>query len=438
MSPVEQRTPEKDSTTQGSTGSASERRASLERFRAVGQSFADGLAALRSHVTSNSMPLKSNVVGGQPPVERDASFVSPPRGGSPNQTQSVPPTPFDDAKQFRRLSALLEASETRAEVARHEAQRVRRENEELRLTADRSVRLLSSLRAEYDRLVEERNHKTSKEEEALADTARLRTELVEVERQLQQMSQRSILTDRTLAEKKQKSQALERVCIGLRRRVAVAENKAQDASRMQEAIVARDTAESRLAETRAEAERLRARCAAVDVLKERADAAERAERSLRDKLGALEKEVESREDLLRQGLLERRRLKEYISKYERRLEEKDLKMAKLRRTSKRSKQTGRAPSSIETDIQSLETDPGMLFGNNDDPIGALEAQNLEVSPSRFVLIESSGLRESMFGEISRANLVFDYLNRKLGTVKMQKTPLILSIPITSPTNMMRM
>lgn len=361
-----------------STGSSAERRASVERLRAVGQTFADGLAALRSHVTNKPMPSRAPESTQQPSVERDASFVSPPRDNSPNQTQTVTALPVEESQHIARLSTLLEAADARTEAAQHELKRLRRENETLRQTADRSARLLGALRAEYDILVEESQHKTSKEEQAIADAARLRAELVEVERQLQQVSQRATQTDRALAEEKQKSRALERVCMGLRRRVAVAEDKAQDATRLQEAIVARDTAESRLAEIRAEAERLRARCGATDVLRERAEAAERAERSLRDRLIALEKEVESREALLRQGLLERRRLKDYLTKCERQLEQKDYKIAKLRRSAKRFKNDDR-PLPLPDDETSIATDPPLSMDKLDTPTDEYGDHRLEVS-----------------------------------------------------------
>eukprot|EP00737_Agarophyton_chilense_P001456 gb/GEZJ01001635.1/.p2 GENE.gb/GEZJ01001635.1/~~gb/GEZJ01001635.1/.p2 ORF type:complete len:465 (-),score=91.60 gb/GEZJ01001635.1/:433-1827(-) len=344
-----------------SSNSPSDRRASIERFRAVKQTLADGLASIRSHVTSSSMPSKIPDITEHPSVERDSSFVSPPRENSPNATQVNSTIQLDERQHISRLSTLLEASEARVEAAQHEAKRLRRDNDALRQSVDRSARLLEGMRADYDRVIDERNKKTSKEEEALADAVRLRSELVELERQMQQLSQRATRTEKALAEEKQKSHALERVCMGLRRRVAIAEEKAQDATRLQEAFLARDTAESRLAETRAEAERLRAKCGATDVLRERADAAERSERSLRDRLLALEKEVESREALLRQGLLERRRLKEYITGYERQLEEKDLKIARLRRTAKRSRHVERMPmsddnTSLQTNTNSISVD----------------------------------------------------------------------------------
>eukprot|EP00178_Gracilaria_changii_P018884 TRINITY_DN545_c0_g1_i2.p1 TRINITY_DN545_c0_g1~~TRINITY_DN545_c0_g1_i2.p1 ORF type:complete len:494 (-),score=73.98 TRINITY_DN545_c0_g1_i2:441-1922(-) len=372
-----------ESTERENSSSPSDRRASIERFLAVKQTLVEGLASIRSHVTSTPMPSKTSHIVEQPSVERDTSFVSPPRENSPSATQAVSSVHPDGGYHITRLSTLLEASEARAEAAQHEAERLRKENDALRQSADRAARLLEGVRADYDRVIEERNKKTSKEEEALADAARLRSELVEMERQLQQVSQRAAQAEQALAEKKQKSQALERVCMGLRRRVAVSEEKALDATRLQEALLARDTAESRLAETRAEAERLRAKCGATDVLRERADAAERSERSLRDRLIALEKEVESREALLRQGLLEKRRLKEYIARYERQLEEKDLKIARLRRVSKRSRHAIRTP--ISDDEISLQTN-SISLDKGDTPLDELDDRQLEVRSSRCMFI----------------------------------------------------
>lgn len=233
-------------------------------------------------------------------------------------------------KDVERLSSLLTASDVRGFAAHDEALRLRTENRSLSEAVERSTRLLNSLRTEYDRLRAETAEKVGEGSSALSERVRLRSHLVEIERELERVNSRAEDAARSYVTEKKKTEALERVCMGLRRRVAIAEEKAQDEKKLQEALMAREAAESQLIESKVEAERWRARSSAADISRERAETAERLEREQRDKVAALGREVTSRESLLRQGLQERHKLKKYMANYEKELEEKEMTIVKLR------------------------------------------------------------------------------------------------------------
>lgn len=308
-----------------------ERRASIERLRAVGQTFADGIAAFRERVTTRPR-------SEQEPQEKEAANVEVPIdpalrtavGSDDMFPSAVTSRDGSQRKELDRLNSLLEASEARGDAIQEEAERLREENASLSSALDRSARLLNNLRSEYDRLRAETTERAGKGSAVVAETARLRSQAVDIERELQRMTSRADEADKRFVEERKKSAALERVCLGLRRRVAVAEDKAQDSRKMHDAILARELAEAQLAETKVDAERWRARSSAADVARERAEAAERSERIQREKIATLERELESREGLLRQGMHEKKKLQEYMSNYEKELERKEMKLARLR------------------------------------------------------------------------------------------------------------
>lgn len=229
-----------------------------------------------------------------------------------------------------RVSALLEASEARGDAAQEEAERLRKENTSLNSAVERSARLLTVLRTDYDRLKQESLKNTSENSVAVAETVRLRSQIAELEREVERLNERADDSDSKFVAEKKKSAALERVCMDLRRKVALAEEKAENGKRVREANLARELAEAQLAEIKVEAERWRAKSSVAEVARERAEASERTERVQREKVAALERELESRETLLRQVALERKKLQAYMSKYERELEDKEAKLAKLR------------------------------------------------------------------------------------------------------------
>lgn len=277
-----------------------DRRASLERIRAVGQTFAEGIAAIRERVS-------------KPSPERDNGEIA---------------SPVSDEHEHRQ--AALEAAETRADYAETEVIRLRAENDVLRAASDKSARLLEDLRQELARL--------RRDVAPAADAVRLRVRLAEREKELSEVSDRTRAAEREAAEEGRRRSALERVCIGLRSKAALAEERLKDVGKLQNAELAREEAETRLAELRAEVERLRVKVGAVEVFKERAEASEKCEHGLRDKITAMDRELEQREALVQQGLVERRRLKEFLTRYEREVGEKDRKIMKLRRALRRREQ----------------------------------------------------------------------------------------------------
>ncbi|CDF34997.1 unnamed protein product [Chondrus crispus] len=308
-----------------------ERRASLERLRAVGQTFADGIAA----AFREKRPSK-------PSVDEEAE-LRPQRNADAIRVAVSNPVPSDEIfasavtsregsqrKEMDRLQSMLEASEARGDALQEETERLRSENSSLSATVDRSARLLDNMRLDYDRLRAESLEQAGKGSMTVAEAARLRSQVVDTERALRRMTARADDADKRFVEERKKATALERVCLGLRRRVAIAEEKAQDSKRVQDAILARELAEAQLAETKVEAERWRARSSAADVARERAEAAERSERVQRDKISSLERELESREALLKQSMHEKKRLLQNMGIYEKELEKKEMRLARLR------------------------------------------------------------------------------------------------------------
>lgn len=252
------------------------------------------------------------------------------KGSNDMYASAVTSRDISQRPDIDRLSALLEASEARGDAAQEAAERLRRENASLNSAVERSARLLTTLRTDYDRLKQESLNDADEDSVAVAETARLRSQVAELERELKRLNERADDSGSKFVTEKKKSAALERVCMDLRRRVALAEEKAENGKRVGEANLARELAEAQLAEIKVEAERWRAKSSAAEVARERAEASERTERVQREKIAALERELGSREALLRQVTLERRKLQAYMSKYERELEEKEAKLAKLR------------------------------------------------------------------------------------------------------------
>lgn len=289
--------------------SSPDRRASLDRIRAVGQTFAEGIAAIRQRV---SKPSDVNIDHITP--EHTANNLS----DSLQSAVTSPPDPEESNIHSLRV-----------------------QNERLRQAANRFEPQYQSLKADYDRLKEAFDQK---ERFASNELTRVKVTQLESEKRLQEAHTQLEQVERDRARQSKRASALERVCIGLRSKLAIAEQRARDGDRLQEAVLARETAEIQLAELRAESEQLRVRCSASDVFKERADAAESSERALRDKVGAMARELQSREALLKQSLIEKKKLREYMARYERQLREKELKLGRMRRSSKRSH--GRDASSV--------------------------------------------------------------------------------------------
>lgn len=247
-------------------------------------------------------------------------------------TMLPPPANATPPSNIERLSALLEAAEARADVANAETENLRRENASLTSAIETSSRLLDNLRNDYDKLKtqNEIQQQPSRDCVSLAETARLRGQVGQLEREVVRLNQRADDSDKQYVGERRKCVALERVCMDLRRRVALAEEKAVDGKRVEEAVLGREVAEAELAEVKVEIEKWRAKSCAMEVMRERAEGAERAERVQRERVEALEREVESRERLLREAVVERNRLRGYLGKYERELEEKERRLGKLK------------------------------------------------------------------------------------------------------------
>lgn len=358
-------------------------RDSIEQLRAVGQTFVDGLSALRDRVSATTVTDSSSESGAQkdsgnsmsgnsdavPPMgaetipqesgdahekdqERMASSreLSAPSPGTARSSSSFC-SPEELQREVDRLQNMLFATERKLEARSAECTDLKATAGRLGSRHERDMRQLETLRSEVRTARETGDIERERAERAVAEAARLRTELVDVERELARQTAECDELRRVSLGQKQKIAGLERVMMGLRRRVAMADGQVEAAKRAESAVAARHAAESALVEARSQLERFRARAVAVDSLRERAAAAERSEHELRDKVALLEREIESKDAVVRQDLAERRKLNEFMIRYEKQLEEKEATISSLRRQLRQL----RVP---ETDLLETRLDDG--------------------------------------------------------------------------------
>lgn len=312
-----------------------ERRASIERFRAVGQTFADGIASFRDRMTTTTRAEHANT----PLSPGEGEAISPAPGAAQSacehgdeDTHGMNESPPPLKKDMERLQNILFATERRVEMANNEVESVRAQHRALASSHERATKALDTLRAEHDGAVSRMRDACERGERATGEMARLRGEVLELERALHSRDDKLHQAERRATTDRNRAAALETVSMSLRRRVAISEEKMVDARTVHDAAVAREHAESELVAAKGETERWRARASATDTVRDRAGRAELAEHDLRKRVSLLEREISSRDVLLKQGLGERKKLKEFMSKYERELDEKDATIAKLRAT----------------------------------------------------------------------------------------------------------
>lgn len=360
--------------------SAEPRRPSLERLRSVGQSFANNFVALGERVSSISARAANPLFDPDKSPPPDSIFASSfqsttdqakpqpqPELQRPPQTQrqlqlelqqqqaqtppqqpafgaTAPPlletgvldldsnpSAVELEREVERLRNILFATERRLEALQNEASTLRATNRSLATSNERTNRSLEALRREFDANRNALDDNQRRVHAADAEVARLRADGIELDRETKRARESADEAARNAAEERARAAALERVMMGLRRRVAVAEERGVSADRLHDAVVAREKSEAALVDARAEAERQRARAVGIDVVKERALVAERAERSLREKVVVLRRDVDSRDELLKQAAAERAKFREFMATYEKTIIEKDAKLSKLRR-----------------------------------------------------------------------------------------------------------
>lgn len=372
-------------------GDRDDHRDSIEQLRAVGQTFVDGLSALRDRVSATPVTdatSESGVHGGpssnanaadtfntpphavadlvprgpdrsqqkhgqtsnskEVPVQESLrASVPPPRSLSgqvatpeASMSSSPPRSPRELQRDVDRLQNILFATERKLEARIEECADLRATTARLASRHEREQRQLETLRGEIKSVGDAADVERGRAERAVAEAARLRTELVDVERELGRQTSETDELRRTLLAQKQKNAALERVVIGLRRRVAMADAHVEAAKRVESAVAAQHAAESALVEARTQLERFRARAAAVDSLRDRTAAVERNGHELRDKIASLEREIESKDAVVRQGMAERRKLNEFMGRYEKQLEEKEAQINGLRQQLRQAQASG--------------------------------------------------------------------------------------------------
>lgn len=360
----------------GRAGSPEERRASLERLRSVGRSVTESISAFRERMTAS---FGDGVASGD-------------RNGDGDDSGPVAAVGARD--EAARLATLVAAGGARERELRAALETARAETAAAVRGAERSGRQLAVVRAECDRLAREAEERRAREAGTMSELVRLRGEVCELENELKGLRQAVTAAEGGAREEKRLRGALERVCMGLRRRVAVAEEEAKKGADVDAAVCAKEAAEATLAAAKADVEDMRVRAAAASALKERADAAERAERSLRERVSALEREVDAREVLVRQGAAERNKLKAFMTKYELELDDKEKKLARLRQWVRRRRAEEAPTATISRASAQLSPDAGFddsLFGDhhNDRETRDLADDTLQLTQD----IEQSGRGE---------------------------------------------
>lgn len=243
-------------------------------------------------------------------------------------------------RDVERLQSLLFTTERKLDASRQEVDALRATADSSSLRFDNQTRIIESLRREIDNAASRAADADTRIAQLEAELVRLRADSAEWEREAVRRGDEADQAQQKMAEETVRRTTLERVVMGLRRRVALAEEAASKSQSLKDAVAARRAAESALVDARTEAERMRARLASVDALRERAETAERAERSLRQRFTALEREIEGREGVIRQTRAERQKLTQMMTLYERELAQKEASIAALRRSAPR----GRRPA----------------------------------------------------------------------------------------------
>lgn len=199
--------------------------------------------------------------------------------------------------EMRGLEARLAAADLRERHLRGQLQ-------ELRVERDLQTRAAARAHAEVARL----------RGGGGADVARLRSEGVRYQREAEEMLQGRLKAEREASEQRRAVRALERVCMGLRERVARAEVKAQRGAALEAANMGRDAARAALGEVKAACEELRGRAAVAEAARDAARDEVKRERARRDVVEERARAVEAELAGLRATVVgveeDRRKLKE--------------------------------------------------------------------------------------------------------------------------------
>lgn len=219
-----------------------------------------------------------------------------------------------------------------------EIRRLRAEAAEHARAATSATRLLDALRAEHDRMLRDTTGP-----KALAD-ARQISELVVQREQLRadlEASRATLCETEKRAESRDAAHvALERVCIDLRRRLAVAHEHKKMAYQCENAVIAREVAEAALADVKAEIEEMRLELVAAQAREADVDLICAERDGLKTRVKTLERELKARDKLIREADVERSRVSRYLLRYENELHAKELKIHNLSRlvhTSRKAK-----------------------------------------------------------------------------------------------------
>lgn len=227
------------------------RRSSVDRIRDVGKTVADSFATLRQQ-------LATGFTLDQESVERAASMSA-----VTEEQENVDPSPIRD------LRARLVSSEERERTLRGTIRALRAERDAQTRAAARANAKLQSLKSEVPDIGE--NERMKIEIERLrGDVARLRSDGISLQRALERSRSKCTDSLREIADLTKAKSAIERVCMKLRSRVAIAEKEARRASQIDDAIAARDRARAELVVVKAECDEQTARAEDAELKRDEA------------------------------------------------------------------------------------------------------------------------------------------------------------------------
>lgn len=245
---------------------------------------------------------------------------------------SSPPQEPDAGVDLANRGSHVETSDntsSREDALAHEIDRLRAEAAEHARVAASASRLLENLRSEHDRFVRDATGSKAK-----ADAKQI-SELVIQREQLRaelETSQNALLeAEKRLDARNTAHDALERVCMDLRRRLAVAHEHKQKAADHEKAVLAQETAEARLADAKAENDELRVKLAAAKSSTANFDKVCAERSSLKTRVKALERELKARDKFLTNMDAEQARLTRHLSRLESQLHNKEITVQKLLR-----------------------------------------------------------------------------------------------------------
>lgn len=286
------------------------RRTSLDHlYSVVGETVASGLASLSTRLV--------------PPAQADAKSDAPAPGPAPSRSEA--PGGADGAP--------LRGHETLREAAlAEEGARLRDEIEQLRAEVQTHARAAARAAKVVDALRVARDGGQGQSNVHVRDAGDVdRIEKEAVAAAVEKERKRARAANEAAKASRRQCAALERVCVGLRSRLAVAEERATRGLLLDQETRGKKMVEAELERVKAERERCEARAIAAEAAADDTEDQNRAQREAEARAAILEEELRSRDRLLREMDADRARLSSYLLRYEDQFQQKETEILELTR-----------------------------------------------------------------------------------------------------------